>query len=93
MPKIPMKYSEGTVKLTYDNYTSNNGGLISFPEDRRIIHAWIGAGATVAQYLLIIPRTTYDCALYYVDSSTQTVKKLAASTTYTVQYTYVLNED
>ena len=85
----------GTVKYTYSEFTTNGGGLISFPTTMRILNAWIGNGASDAKVLFVVPRSTYDCAMCYMDSSTTTpsLGKLAGNTKYTVAYSYVLNED
>lgn len=92
MAQMPMQMANsGTVKMATESFTSSATGIISFPTDRRVLWAFTGTNASNSKMCAIRPLDDHDSASCFITRTG--VEAIGNSTTYSLNYTYILNED
>lgn len=88
-------YTAGDVATTTEIHkktttiTSNNSGLIRFPDNHVVLNATVIVGSTTGVMQIGMSGTGhYDLSVVYIDPPSQTIKAYSANTAYTVSYEY-----
>ena len=66
--------------------------MIVFPDNKKVVEACLVVGTNFLPLFVYALDQNRDCSYKYLDSTTDTIKTVAANTTYTVRYRYFAYE-